>query len=82
MIGIIVNIIIGGIIGWIASMIMKTDEQMGKIANVIVGIVGANLGFWLAGMIGLGGGTIVRYAIAVAGAAILIWILKLVGVFK
>jgi uncharacterized membrane protein YeaQ/YmgE (transglycosylase-associated protein family) len=61
---------------------MKTDEQMGKIANVIVGIVGANIGFWLAGMLGLGGGTIVRYAIAVAGAVVLIWILKLVGIFK
>ena len=82
MIGIIVNIIVGGIIGWIASMIMKTDAQMGKIANVIVGIIGANLGFWLAGMLGLGGGAIVSYGIAIVGAVILIWLLKLIGLFK
>ena len=80
--GFIINIIVGGIIGWIASMIMKTDAQMGKIANVIVGIIGANLGFWLAGMLGLGGGAIVSYLIAIVGAVILIWLLKLIGIFK
>ena len=79
---ILINIVVGGIIGWIASMVMKTDEQMGKIANVIVGIIGANLGFWLAGMIGLGGGKIVSFLIGVGGAVVLIWILKAVGVFK
>ena len=81
--GILINIIVGGIIGWLASILMKTDEQMGKVANVIVGIIGSNLGFWLAGVVGLAAyGTIVRYLVAVAGAAILIWILKMVGMFK
>lgn len=37
-------IIVGGILGWIASMIMKTNEQQGIILNIIVGIVGAFLG--------------------------------------
>lgn len=37
-------IIVGGILGWIASMIMKTNEQQGLILNIIVGIVGAFLG--------------------------------------
>ena len=37
-------LIVGGIIGWIASMVMKTDAQQGVILNVIVGIVGAFLG--------------------------------------
>ncbi|MEP7280942.1 MAG: GlsB/YeaQ/YmgE family stress response membrane protein [Rubrivivax sp.] len=40
-------LIIGGIIGWIASMIMRTDGQQGVFLNVIVGIVGAFLGGWL-----------------------------------
>jgi uncharacterized membrane protein YeaQ/YmgE (transglycosylase-associated protein family) len=40
-------IIIGGIIGWIASMIMKTDAQQGILLNIIVGVVGA----FLAGML-------------------------------
>ena len=37
-------IVVGGILGWIASMVMKTNEQQGIILNIIVGIVGAFLG--------------------------------------
>jgi uncharacterized membrane protein YeaQ/YmgE (transglycosylase-associated protein family) len=37
-------IVVGGILGWVASMIMKTNEQQGIILNIIVGIVGAFLG--------------------------------------
>ena len=44
-------IILGGIAGWIASKIMKTDAQQGIIMNIIVGIVGSLLGGWLGGMI-------------------------------
>ncbi|MDB6163100.1 MAG: transglycosylase associated family protein [Xanthomonadaceae bacterium] len=54
----IIWLIVGGIIGWLASMIMKTDAQQGIILNVIVGIVGAFLGGWLGGMLGIGGGNI------------------------
>jgi uncharacterized membrane protein YeaQ/YmgE (transglycosylase-associated protein family) len=55
MMGIIIWLVVGGIIGWIASMIMKTDAQQGIILNVIVGIVGAFLGGWIGGMLGIGG---------------------------
>lgn len=79
----IVTIIVGAIVGWLASIVMKTNAQMGAIANILVGIIGSSLGFWLAGMLGLaGGGPIVGWLIAVAGAAILIFLLKAVGVFK
>ena len=40
-------LVIGGIIGWLASMLMRTDGQQGIILNVVVGIVGAFLGGWL-----------------------------------
>jgi len=40
-------IVIGGLIGWIASKIMNTDAQQGVLLNVIVGIVGALVGGWL-----------------------------------
>ena len=81
--GILVTIIIGGIVGWLASLIMKTNAQMGILANVIVGIIGSFLGFWIAGQIGLGsGGNVGRWLIAVAGAAILVGILKLLNIFK
>jgi uncharacterized membrane protein YeaQ/YmgE (transglycosylase-associated protein family) len=49
----IVAIIIGGIIGWLASLIMKTNAQMGLLANIIVGIVGSVLGHWAAGALGI-----------------------------
>jgi uncharacterized membrane protein YeaQ/YmgE (transglycosylase-associated protein family) len=79
----IVTLVVGGIVGWLASILMKTNAQMGIIANVIVGIIGSSLGFWLAGVIGLAAyGSIVRWVVAVVGAALLIWILKAVGVFK
>jgi len=45
----IVTLIIGGVLGWLASIVMKTNAQMGLIANIVVGVVGAWLGGWLAG---------------------------------
>lgn len=48
-------IVIGGVMGWLASMVMKTDAQQGMFLNVVVGIVGALLGGWLiAPMVGTG----------------------------
>ena len=79
----IVTLIVGAIVGWLASMLMKTNAQMGAIANIVVGIVGSALGFWLAGVLGLStGGPIVGWIVAVLGAALLIVILKAVGIFK
>jgi len=79
----IVNLIIGGIVGWLASMVMKTNAQMGIIANVIIGIVGSAIGFWLAGVMGIGAtGSIMSWIISIAGAALLIFGLKAVNVLK
>jgi len=79
----LVTIVVGGIIGWLASIFMRTNAQMGIIANVLVGIVGSSLGFWLAGLLGLAAyGAIAQWAVAVFGAAVLIFILKAVGVLK
>jgi uncharacterized membrane protein YeaQ/YmgE (transglycosylase-associated protein family) len=56
---------------------------MGIIANVLVGVVGSTLGYWLAGLLGIAPtGEILRFVIAVAGAALLIFILNMLGVFK
>ncbi len=46
MINFIVWLVVGGLIGWVASLIMKTDGQQGVFLNVVVGIVGAALGGW------------------------------------
>ena len=81
--GWIVTLVVGGIVGWLASLFMKTDKQMGLIANVIVGIVGSSLGFWLAGVLGFAAyGMIAQLAVSVAGAALLIVILRALGIFK
>jgi uncharacterized membrane protein YeaQ/YmgE (transglycosylase-associated protein family) len=51
--GLIVLLIVGGIIGWVASMIMRTDGQQGILLNVVVGIIGALLaGFIITPLIG------------------------------
>jgi uncharacterized membrane protein YeaQ/YmgE (transglycosylase-associated protein family) len=77
------SLVLGGIVGWLASILMKADAQMGLIANILVGIVGSALGFWLAGLIGLAeGGLIVRLIVGVAGAALLIFLLRALGLFK
>ena len=79
----IISLVIGGIVGWLASMVMKTNAQMGLIANIIVGIVGSAIGFWLAGVLGLAAsGTIAQWLVAIGGAAILIAILKVLNIFK
>ncbi len=75
-------IVIGGVIGWLASIIMKTNAQMGIIANIIIGCVGAWLGGWLAGLLGIAATGLMTYVIAVIGAVILIAILRMLGLFK
>ena len=79
----IVTVIVGGIVGWLASLIMKTNAQMGIFANIVVGIVGSAIGAWLFGMLGLVAyGASGRWVMSVAGAAVLIWVLKLLKILK
>ena len=47
--GVILWLIIGGVVGWLASIVMKRDGSQGIILNIVVGIVGALLGGWLIG---------------------------------
>ena len=75
-------LVIGGLIGWLASIVMKTNAQMGIVANVIVGCVGAWLGGWLAGQLGIATAGLMSYVVAVFGAIILIAVLRAVGLFK
>ena len=82
--GLLTAIIVGGIIGWLASIAMKTNAQMGMIANILVGIVGASLGSWLAGALGIAaqGPGLASILISIVGACVLIAILKALNVFK
>lgn len=81
--GLLVTLILAGVIGWIASMIMKTDGQMGWIANVIVGIVGGFIGTTLFGFISPASPTdsginIMGIVVGIIGACIAIFIWKMI----
>jgi uncharacterized membrane protein YeaQ/YmgE (transglycosylase-associated protein family) len=81
--GLIITIVVGAIVGWLASIVMKTNAQMGSIANILVGVVGAWVGIWLAGLLGIAAtNMIVSIVISIVGACILIALLKAVGVLK
>ena len=81
---IIIWLIVGGVIGWLASLLMKTDGQQGLILNVVVGIVGAMLGGWLISPL-VGAGTINQdnfsapaLLVSFVGAALLLGIVNLI----
>ena len=79
---IIIWLIVGGIIGWLASIIMRTDAQQGLLLNVVVGIVGALLaGFIISPLLGIGtineGISIATFLVSLEGAVILLAIVNL-----
>lgn len=79
--GIIVYIIFGALVGWIASMIAGTNKEQGAIGNIIVGILGAFIGGAVASWAGIGditGFNISSFLIALAGAVVLLFIYKAV----
>ena len=82
--GIIVWLIVGGIVGWLASLIMKRDAQQGIILNVVVGIVGSFLGgFLIAPMLGSGTANTGDFSIpgllaSLGGAVVLLLIVNLI----
>lgn len=79
----IIWIVVGGVIGWIASIIMKTDGQQGLFLNVIVGLIGALIGGWLisplvgAGTINDGTFNMGSLLVSLLGAVILLAIVNL-----
>jgi uncharacterized membrane protein YeaQ/YmgE (transglycosylase-associated protein family) len=79
----IIALIIGGIIGWLASIVMRTDAQQGILLNIVVGIIGSLLGGFLLGPL-LGGGNLLSGSfdvrtliVALLGAIILLAIVNL-----
>jgi uncharacterized membrane protein YeaQ/YmgE (transglycosylase-associated protein family) len=78
-----ITLIIGGVVGWLASIVMNANGQMGILANVVVGIFGSFLGLWVANALGVRvSGAPASWIVAVLGAALLIWLLRALGVFS
>lgn len=77
--GVILWIIFGALVGWIASIIMKTDAEQGAFLNIVVGIIGAVLGGWIMSFFGQSGTTgfnLYSFIVALIGAIVLIAIVK------
>ena len=80
--GIIVWLVVGGVVGWLASIVMRTDGQQGLLLNVVVGIVGALLaGFVVSPLLGIAtinqGISIETFLVSLVGAIILLAIVNL-----
>ena len=74
-------IVFGAAVGWVASLLMHTDGQQGIILNIVVGIVGAVVGGWImnaVGQSGVVGFSIYSFMVALLGAVALLYIVKLV----
>ncbi len=75
-------LIVGGVVGWLASLIMRTDAQQGILLNVIVGIVGALIGGWvISPMVGVAsleeGLSIASFLVSLVGAVVLLAVVNL-----
>jgi uncharacterized membrane protein YeaQ/YmgE (transglycosylase-associated protein family) len=85
MINLILWLLFGGFVGWVAGIVMRTDKQQGTLLNIVVGIVGSFLGGFLFNLLGIGGSNINNndfslsaLLISFVGAVILLWIVNLV----
>ncbi|NIJ34062.1 GlsB/YeaQ/YmgE family stress response membrane protein [Sphingomonas oligoaromativorans] len=78
--GIIMWLVVGGIIGWLASVVMRTDGQQGILLNIVVGIVGSFIGglIFARGDINNAPLTITTFLVSLAGSIILLAIVNLV----
>ena len=80
-VNLILWIILGALAGWISSMVMGRDAQMGALANIIVGIIGALLGGFLFNLLGLPGDTGFNFwtlIVATLGAIVLLFLIGIV----
>lgn len=79
--GIIGWIVLGGLAGWVASMIAGTDARQGLLGNIVVGIIGGLVGGFVVGLFGGEGVTgfnIWSFVVAVVGAVIALWIWRMI----
>ncbi|ASK88825.1 transglycosylase [Sphingorhabdus sp. SMR4y] len=80
--GWIIALIVGGIAGWLASMVMGRDASMGVFWNIVVGIIGSVIGNFVGGYFGFGGSiqefSIIGLFTAFVGAVVLLLILNLI----
>jgi uncharacterized membrane protein YeaQ/YmgE (transglycosylase-associated protein family) len=77
--GILLWIVFGGLVGWVASLIMNTNSQQGFVLDIFIGIVGAVLGGWIMSMVGrtgVVGFNLYSFLVSLLGAVVLIAVVK------
>lgn len=77
--GIILWIVFGALVGWVASVVM--ESRGGLVWDIVVGIIGAVIGGWIMSLFGeggVGGFTLYSFLVAVLGACVLIWVVRMV----
>lgn len=81
MMDIIAWIVFGALAGWIASIIMRTNDEQGAVGNIIVGIVGAIIGGFIMRTFGaeVTGFNVGSLIVAIAGAMLLLFIMRIFG---
>jgi uncharacterized membrane protein YeaQ/YmgE (transglycosylase-associated protein family) len=84
-INLILWLLFGALVGWLASIVMRTDAQQGALLNIVVGIIGALIGGFLFSALGIGGGNIAQgdfslsaLLVSFLGAVVLLAIVNLV----
>ncbi len=76
--GLIIWLVVGGVVGWLASLVMRTDAQQGIILNIVVGIIGAFIASLIFGANINDGITVTSFLTSLVGAIILLAIVNLV----
>jgi len=74
-------IVLGGLAGWVASILTKNNRQMGILANIVVGIIGAFAGSFILGLLGVQGMTgfnVYTFFVAVGGAVVLLFLFNMI----
>ncbi len=77
--GLLVTLLVGGIAGWLAGLIMK-GRGFGLLGDIVVGVIGAFAGRWALGLLGIaiGGGFFAAIINAVIGAVLVLFVIKLI----
>ncbi|HEY7510902.1 MAG TPA: GlsB/YeaQ/YmgE family stress response membrane protein [Vicinamibacteria bacterium] len=76
----IMTLVTGGLVGWLASVVMAAGRQMSLPGYVLVGVVGSVIGRWLVGVLGIAvQGSSGQWLVSFAGAALLVWLVRAVA---
>lgn len=76
----VMTLLTGGLVGWLASVAMSANRQMGLLGFILVGVVGSVVGGWLAGVFGIAvQGSSGHWLVSFLGAALLVWLVRAVA---